>query len=84
VCVCVCARARIPVAPWSKAWVCSRVLGGIVGSNPTRGMDVCNLSVFVLSGRGLFDGLIPNPEDSYQLSCVSKCDQVKIKLRHLL
>jgi hypothetical protein len=34
---------------------------------------------FVLSGRGLCDGPIPRPEESYRLWCVSKCDQVKIK-----
>jgi hypothetical protein len=32
----------------------------------------------VLSGRGLCDGLIPRPEESYRLWCVSECDQVKI------
>jgi hypothetical protein len=31
-----------------------------------------------LSGRGLCDGPIPRPEDSYRLWCVSECDQVKI------
>jgi hypothetical protein len=36
-------------------------------------------TVFVLSGRGLCDGPIPRPEESYQLWCVPKCDQVKIK-----
>jgi hypothetical protein len=35
-------------------------------------------TVFVLSGRGLCDGPIPRPEDSYRLWCVSECDQVKI------
>ena len=33
----------IPVAAQSKAWACSRSLAGIVGSNPTGGMDVCPL-----------------------------------------
>ena len=33
----------IPVAARSKAWVYSRSLTGIVGSNPARGMDVCLL-----------------------------------------
>jgi hypothetical protein len=33
--------------------------------------------VFVLSGRGLCDGPIPRPEESYRLWCVSECDQVK-------
>jgi hypothetical protein len=32
----------------------------------------------VLSGRGLCDGLIPRPEESYRLWCVSECDKVKI------
>jgi hypothetical protein len=35
-------------------------------------------TVFVLSGRGLCDRPIPRPEESYQLWCVSECDQVKI------
>jgi hypothetical protein len=34
--------------------------------------------MFVLSGRGLCDGPIPRPEESYRLWCVSECDQVKI------
>jgi hypothetical protein len=33
----------------------------------------------VLSGRGLCDGPIPRPEESYRLWCVSECDQVKDK-----
>jgi hypothetical protein len=35
-------------------------------------------TVFLLSGRGLCDGPIPRPEESYRLWCVSECDQVKI------
>jgi hypothetical protein len=35
-------------------------------------------TVFVLSGRGLCDGPIPRPEQSYRLWCVSECDRVKI------
>jgi hypothetical protein len=31
-------------------------------------------TVFVLSGRGLCDGPIPRPEESYRLWCVSVCD----------
>jgi len=30
--------------------------------------------VFVLSGRGLCDGLITRPEESYRLWCVAVCD----------
>jgi hypothetical protein len=41
-------------------------------------MDVRLLWVFVLSGRGLCDGPISRPEESYRLWCVSECDQVKI------
>jgi hypothetical protein len=60
--------------------VCGRALAGIVGSNTTGGMDVCLLySASVLSGRGLCDGPIPRPEESYRLWCVSECDQVKIR-----
>jgi hypothetical protein len=35
----------IPVAARSKAWVCSRSLSGIAGSNPTSGMDLYLVSV---------------------------------------
>jgi hypothetical protein len=69
----------------SKAYVCDLALPGIVGSNPTGGMDVCLLWVFVLSGRGLCNGTIPRPEESYRLWCVSEYDQGKNKQpRHLL
>ena len=30
----------IPIAAWSKAWVCGRGLAGIVGLYPPGGMDV--------------------------------------------
>jgi hypothetical protein len=45
-------------------------------------MDFFLLWVFVLSGRGLCDGQIPRPEESYRLWCVSECDQVKIQTLH--
>jgi hypothetical protein len=35
-------------------------------------------TVFVLSGRGLCEGPIPRPDESYRLWSVSECDQVKI------
>jgi len=38
-------RWLVPVAMRSKAWVCGRPSAGIVGSNSTRGMDVCLLCV---------------------------------------
>jgi hypothetical protein len=36
-------------------------------------------SVFMLSGRGLCDGPIPLPEESYRTWCVLECDQVKLQ-----
>ena len=36
-------------------------------------MSVC-CECCVLSGRGLCDGLITRPEESYRLSCVVVCD----------
>jgi hypothetical protein len=54
------------VAARSKAWtVFARSKSGIVGSNPTRGMDVCVFSVFVLgsvlaTGLSLVQGVLPN------------------------
>jgi len=51
--------------PPDRLWdVCGRFLAGIAGSNFAGGMNVC-----VLSGRGLCDGLIPRPEESYR-ACV--------------
>jgi hypothetical protein len=49
------------VAAHSNTW--------IVGSNPTRGMDICVFTVFVLScvGDGLATGLSP-VQESYRLS----------------
>ena len=37
----------------------------------------------VLSGRGLCDGLITRPEESYRLWCVLMCDLEISKLRRL-
>ena len=60
-----------PVAARSKAWVCGHSTAATVGSNPAGGSDVCLLCV--LSGRGLCDGLITRPEESYRLWCVVAC-----------
>jgi hypothetical protein len=44
------------VATWCKARnIFARSNSGIVGSNPSQGMDVCVYSVFVL-GSGLASG----------------------------
>ena len=67
------------MAARSKAWVCGHLPAEIVGSNPTGGMFVC-CECCVLSGRGLCDGLITRPEESYGcLSVVSVvCCQVEV------
>jgi hypothetical protein len=70
----------VPMAARSEAWVVGRSPAEIVGSKPTGGMDVCLLCC-VLSGRGLCDGLITRPEESYRLWCVVACDQETSKTR---
>jgi len=61
----------ILVVVQSKSCVCGSSLGGILGSNPRRGMDVrLFVVVCVLSGRGLCVGLITHPEDSNRVWCV--------------
>ena len=60
----------IPVAVWSKAWVCGRSHAGIVGLNSTSGMDVRHLQAWVLcvvSYRGLGNGLVTHAEEYYQV-----------------
>jgi hypothetical protein len=57
----------------TKAYICGRLVAGVADSNPARGMDVCLLCLYVMLtcvGRGLCDGLITRPEESY---CVSLC-----------
>jgi hypothetical protein len=73
----------IPVAECSKAWVRSRSPAGIAGSNPAEGMDVCLLWVLCLSGRGLCDGPIPRPEESYRMWCDNVCDLATSRLSRL-
>jgi hypothetical protein len=64
----------IPAAARSKA---ERLLGLRVRIPQGARMFV-SCKVFVLSGRGLCDGPIPRPEESYRMWCVSECDQEKI------
>jgi len=54
------------VAPLSKAWVCGRSLAGIAGSNTAEDIDVCR-EYCELSGRGICDGLITRPDESYRM-----------------
>ena len=60
----------IPVAAWPKAWVCGCSLDGIAGSNPSGDIDFFSCECYVLSGRGLCDGPISRPEESYRVWCV--------------
>jgi hypothetical protein len=55
-----------------------RLLGSWLRIPPGAWMFVSR-TVLVLSRRGLCEGPIPRPEESYGLWCVSECDQVKIK-----
>jgi hypothetical protein len=53
-------------------WPRDRLVAGVAGSNPARGMDVLSV-VLSCAGRGLCDGLITRPEESYHVSvCVIK------------
>ena len=61
----------IAVAVWSKAWVCDLSLAGIAGSNPAGAWMSVSCECFVLSDRGLCVGLIPRPEESYRVLCLS-------------
>ena len=68
--------ARSPAGPLARS------VAEIVGSNNTGGMDVC-CECCVLSGRGLCDGLITRPEESYRLWRVVVCDQETSNTRRL-
>ena len=75
----------IPVAVRSKALVFGRSPGEIVGSNTSGGMDVCFVcsECCVLPGRGLCDGLITRPEESYRLWRIVLYDQEISKIRRI-
>jgi hypothetical protein len=72
----------VPVAARSKAWVCGPSPAEIFGSNSTGGMDVLSVcECCVLSDKGLCDGLITRPEESYLLWCVVVCDLETLWMR---
>jgi hypothetical protein len=56
----------------------ARLLGSWVWI-PSGAWRFVSCTVVVLSGRGLCDGLIPRPEESYRLWRVFECDQVQMK-----
>jgi hypothetical protein len=68
------------VAARSKAWVPGVSLVGTAGSNTAAGEYVLPISCecCVLSSRGLCNGQIPHPEDSYR-ECIFtiECDEVQ-------
>jgi hypothetical protein len=70
-----------PVAERSTVRFCCRSLAGIVGSNPVEGIDVRLCKCSVLSDRGLCDGPISRPEESYRLRCVIVCDLETSRMR---
>jgi len=51
------------------AWFCHRSLPGIAVSNPEEAWMSVSCECLAWSGRGLFDGPIPRPEESYSV-CV--------------
>jgi hypothetical protein len=60
----------------------ARLLRLLVRIPPGAWMSVC-CEWRVLSGRGLWDGLITRPEESYRLWCVVVCDQETSKTRRV-
>ena len=73
-------KPPILVAAWSKAWICGRLLVGIVGSNPIGGMDAVFCECCLLSGRGLCVGQVTRPRQSYRLWCVEcNCEASKMR-----
>jgi len=61
----------IPVAVRSKAKVCGHSLAEIEGSIALKTWMSVSCEFRVLSGRGLCDGLITRPEESYRVWGVS-------------
>jgi hypothetical protein len=72
-------RKPITVTERSKAWVCGRLLAGIVSSNPAGAW--LSLVNFVFAGRGLCDGPIPRPEESHRV-CV--CESLRVKVEEVI
>jgi len=69
----------IPVAVWSEAWVCGPLACWGCGFESCRLCWCFSLVNVCCVGRGLCDGLIPRPGESYRVYvfvCVAECDQV--------
>jgi hypothetical protein len=64
---------KLCVTAQSKAWVCGRSLAEIAGSNHAGTLMSVSYECCVLSERGLLDGPITRPEESYRVVCVCVC-----------
>jgi hypothetical protein len=71
------------VSARSKTLVCGRSLAGIAGQIPPDAWLFVSCECCMLSGRGLCDGLITRPEESYRLWRVAVCDQETSETRRL-
>jgi hypothetical protein len=72
----------VPLTARSMAWVCSRLPADIVCSNPVESMDIHLFWVLCVARyRGLCDGLITRPGESYWLWCVVACDLESSRMR---
>ena len=59
------------LTPWSRV-----LLEKLTGSAASQEIPrIFGILGFITSGRGLCDGLIIRPEESYRLWCVVVCDQ---------
>ena len=63
-------KEPLTVAARSKAWVCGRWLAGIAGSKPAEARMSLSFECRLLSGRGLYVGLITRPEEACRVRCV--------------
>ena len=70
--MCVCSLSKWPRGLRRRS-AAARLLGFWVRIPPGTWMSVC-CECCVLSGRGLCDGLITRPEESYRLWCVVVCN----------
>ena len=71
----------VPVAVRSKAWVYGRSPAEIVVRIPLGACMSVSCECCVLSRRGLCDGLITRPEESYRLWCTAECDLETSRMR---
>ena len=76
----------IPVVAPFKSRVCDCSHAEIVYSNPTGAWISVFCEFYVLSGRGLCDGPIPRPDESYRVyACVAlivlKCSSNLLRLK---